>query len=195
MVTRNHAIKAVALDAFGTVIHYNGPRINPYRRLVAAELGEKVERLPFLTRDVGVKVFASELGLAHLVPVIQRELDTEISGLRLFPEVELVLRKLRATGKRIAVVSNLAQPYGQPVRELLPGLDAYILSYEVGAAKPHAPIYTAACKALHCAPRDVLFVGDSKRCDVSGPQAFGMQARHLDRRSGRTLLDVLEDVL
>jgi FMN phosphatase YigB (HAD superfamily) len=197
-------IRAIAFDAFGTVIHYNGHRINPYRRLVTEggypsplshDQSKKAERLPFLTRDVGVEVFAEELGLSHLLPVIQRELDTEIAGLCLFQEIDLVLRKLRAAGKRIAVVSNLAQPYGQSVRELLPDLDAYVLSYEVGAAKPDPAIYTAACKALSCVPGEVLFIGDSKRCDVGGPQAFGMQARHLDRKAGQTLLDVLAGVL
>ena len=99
---------AVCFDVFGTLIHHNGQRVNPYRRLVTVEPSDQAERMPFLTRNVPVDVFADELGLSHLVPVIRRELDIEIAGLQLFPEVELTLRKLRATGKRIAVCSNLA---------------------------------------------------------------------------------------
>jgi FMN phosphatase YigB (HAD superfamily) len=38
-------------------------------------------------------------------------------------------------------------------------------------------------------------VGDSKRCDFDGPQAFGMQARWLDRRGGQSLVDALAGVL
>ncbi len=114
----NRAITAVCFDAFGTLVRYNGQRVNPYRRLVTVEPGEQAERLPFLTRNVPVDVFAEELGLSHLVPVIRRELDTEIAGLQLFPEVELTLRKLRAAGKRIAVCSNVAREYGQVVRQL-----------------------------------------------------------------------------
>jgi len=186
---------AVCFDVFGTLIHYNGQRVNPYRRLVTVEPGDQAERLPFLTRNVPVDVFAGELGLSHLVPVIRRELDLEIAGLQLFPEVELTLRKLRATGKRIAVCSNLAHEYGQTVRQLLPGLDGYALSYEVGAAKPDRAIYAAVCESLGSHPRDVLFIGDSKRCDVLGPQGFGMQARWLDRHGGQTLMDVLKGVI
>jgi len=195
LAASNRAITAVCFDVFGTLVRYNGQRVNPYRRLVTVEPGEQAERMPFLTRNIPVDVFADELGLSHLVPVIRRELDTEIAGLQLFLEVELALRKLRATGKRIAVCSNLAHEYGQVVRRLLPNFDCYVLSYEVGAAKPDPAIYAAVCESLGSRPRDVLFIGDSKRCDFRGPQAFGMQARWLDRHGGQTLMDVLKGVI
>lgn len=151
--------------------------------------------MPFLTRDVPVEVFAAELGRSHLAHVIRRELDEELAGLRLYPEVDLALRRLRAANKRLVVCSNLAREYGPAVRALLPGVDAYVFSFEVGAAKPQPAIYATACQAVGCAPGQVVFVGDSKRCDFEGPQAFGMQARWLNRRGGQSLLDVLEDLL
>ena len=91
--------------------------------------------------------------------------------------------------------SNLAAEYGPAVLGLLPDLDAYVLSYEVGLAKPDPAIFQHVCDALGCAPGEVVFVGDSVRCDVDGPRAFGMQARHLDRRAGQSLLDVLAGVV
>ena len=91
--------------------------------------------------------------------------------------------------------SNLAAEYGPAVLGLLPGLDAYVLSYEVGLAKPDPAIFGRVCAELGCAPGEVVFVGDSKRCDVDGPRAFGMQARHLDRRAGQSLLDALAGVV
>jgi phosphoglycolate phosphatase-like HAD superfamily hydrolase len=100
-------IRAVAFDAFGTLIGYGGRRINPYLRLEDAAPGEKAARLPFLTRNVPVDVFADELGRTHLLPVIQRELAEEVAGLRLFDEVDVTLRKLRAAGTRIAVSSGV----------------------------------------------------------------------------------------
>ena len=181
------------LDAFGTVIQY-GQRLAPYGRLLAGQ-GEGAARLPFLTRDVPVATFAAELGLEHLLPDIEADLAEELAGLRLFAEVPQVLEQSRAAGLRLAVCSNLAAEYGPAVLGLLPGLDAYILSYEVGLAKPDPAIFQRVCDALGCAPGEVVFVGDSKRCDVDGPRAFGMQARHLDRRGGQSLLDVLADVL
>ena len=188
-------ISAVCFDVFGTLIHYNGRRINPYRRLIHVEHEGQTERLPFLIRNASVAAFAEERGLSHLLPVIQRELAQELAGLQLFPEVELVLRALRATGKRLAVCSNVAAEYGPVVRQLLPDLNSYVLSCEVGAAKPDPVIYNTVCTSLGSRPRDVLFVGDSKRCDLHGPEAFGMQARWLDRKNGQTLVDVLNGVL
>lgn len=184
--------RAIVLDAFGTIIQY-GQRRAPYSRLLAG--GERASRLPFLTRNVPVATFAAELGLTHLLLGIEADLAVELAGLRLFPEVPEILAKSREAGLRLAVCSNLAAEYGPAVRRLLPGLDAYVLSYEVGLAKPDPTIYALLCAELGCAPGEVVFVGDSKRCDVDGPRAFGMQARHLDRTAGRTLLDVLEGVL
>lgn len=186
-------IRAIALDAFGTLIQY-GQRLAPYSRLVGAR-GEGAARLPFLTRDVPVATFATELGMEHLLPEIEADLADELAGLRLFAEVPELLARARRAGLRLAVCSNLAAEYGPAVRGLLPSLDAYILSYEVGAAKPNPAIFQRVCETLDCAPGEVMFSGDSRRCDVDGPQAFGMQARHLDRRGGQSLLDVLTDVL
>lgn len=186
---------AIVFDGFGTLLHYAGRRTNPYLRLVQAGEGEAVMRLLFLTRDVPVDVFAKELGLTYLVPQIHHELEVEISGLRLYPEVEEVIRRLRASGRHLAVCSNLAAAYGGAVHDLLRSMDRYIFSYEVGAAKPDPIIYQRVCDDLGCRPDQVLFIGDSKRCDYHGPQAFGMQARHLNRGAGQTLLDVLDDVL
>ena len=193
MATRNHATKAIVLDAFGTVIQY-GQRLAPYGRLLAGR-GEGAARLPFLTRDVPVATFAAELGLEHLLPDIEADLAEELAGLRLFPEVPQVLEQARAAGLRLAVCSNLAAEYGPAVLGLLPDLDAYVLSYAVGLAKPDPAIFRLVCAELGCAPGEVVFVGDSKRCDVDGPRAFGMQARHLDRRAGQSLLDALAGVV
>jgi hypothetical protein len=93
MATRNHATKALVLDAFGTVIQY-GQRLAPYGRLLAGQEG--AARLPFLTRDVPVATFAAELGLEHLLPDIEADLAEELAGLRLFAEVPQVLEQSRA---------------------------------------------------------------------------------------------------
>lgn len=123
------------------------------------------------------------------------ELDEEVTGLQLFDEVETVLVRLRKAGLRLAMCSNLAFEYGASVRQLLPDLDVYILSFEVGAAKPDRAIHAATCQALNCEPGNVLFVIDSKRSDLRGPQNYGMQARSLDRRGGVSHLDVFNGII
>lgn len=184
----------IAFDAFGTMLHFNGRRINPYARLlVNAQDGEKTSRQPFLTRNVPPATFAEVLGLAHLMPVIEQELAEEIAAIKPFDDVLDTLRRLQSADHRIVVCSNLAQAYGETVKRLLPGLDGYLFSYEIGAKKPDPATYQVVCDALHCWPEDMLFVGDSKRADFDGPRAFGMRAKLIDRKSGQTLAEVCNE--
>ena len=84
-------------------------------------------------------------------------------GWRLYPDVVPVLRELRAAGVRAAVVSNI----GFDLRPIATALgiadlvDAYALSYAVGACKPAPEIFRAALDELGVAPRDALMVGDT----------------------------------
>ncbi len=188
------AIRAIAFDAFGTLIRYGASRFNPYRRLLSSEHSER-QRLQFLTRNVPAWTFAREMGAEQAMGEFEVELAAELSDLRLYDEATSILQQARNVGLRLAVCSNLAAEYGEAVRRLLPGLDAHILSFEVGAAKPDQAIYAAVCHALSCAPTEVVFVGDSMRCDFDGPKGFGMTARWLDRAQGMTLLDALEGFL
>ena len=185
--------RAIVFDAFGTLICYT-TRTAPYGRLVDAD-GQPMDRLACLTRNDPLATLAIEIGAGDNLDLMLPDLAEELSGLRLFPEVPYVLAKARAAGLRLAVCSNLAYEYGPAVRGLVPELDAYVLSYEVGVAKPHPTMYRLACAELGCAPAEAVFVGDSKRCDFDGPQAFGMQARWLDRRGGQSLVDALKGVL
>ena len=179
-------MKTIFFDVFGTLITQPGHRIDGYSRLFSAE------RLPFMTRNVDIEVFAEELGREHLLPMIRRELASEMAAFVLFDDVACSLQQLRALGYRIGLCTNLAKPYGVAVHALLPGLDAYVFSYKVGFKKPQPEIYQAACDALNCRPEEVLFIGDNREADLEGPQAFGMQARVIDRKGGQTLKDVLQ---
>lgn len=184
-------VSVVIFDAFGTLIPKALRRVNPYSRLIGNGDSGKSVRRPFLTRNVAIDVFAEELGLAYLVPLLRREIQQEIDELTLYPDVELTLSKLRGAGYRIAVCSNLAFEYCASVRAILPAIDEFIFSCEVGAAKPEREIYIEACTRMSCRPRDTLFVGDSKKADIEGPKAFGMQARLIDRGSGQSLSTAL----
>lgn len=185
--------QAVVFDAFGTLIAFGNARVNPFRHFLPSTSRQPLARRPFLTRHATPEAFASELGLAHLLPTVQEELRAELAELSLFPEVAATLQLLRQLKIKTAVCSNLAMPYGEPVRRLLPQVEHFIFSYETGAAKPEPEIYRAVCDSLRMAPSNVLFVGDSLRCDVEGPRGYGMRSARIDRSAGRTLLDVLKE--
>ena len=80
-------ISAVCFDAFGTLIRYHGQPVNPYRHLLQAAEDWQALRSSLLTRNATVDTFAKEMELAHLLPLIHRELAQELAGLSLFPEV------------------------------------------------------------------------------------------------------------
>ena len=180
--------KFIAFDVFGTLIKMNRT-LNPYARLL--KVGHGDQRRDFMTQNKSIQQFCNELGLGHMTTVIERELQGELNALTLFDDVQDTLHRLRRDGKRIALCSNLAQAYGDAVKLLLPGMDAYIFSYEVGAKKPEPAIYQHVCDALECQARDITFIGDSPRADVEGPKNFGMKSKHLNRKSGITLSDLI----
>ena len=89
---------------------------------------------------------------------------------QVYPDAVEVLDGLRANGIRTAVVSNIAWD----IREVLVAAgaeaDEYVLSFEVGAAKPDPRIFTAALSRLGVDPADALMVGDSEENDGAARQ-------------------------
>jgi HAD superfamily hydrolase (TIGR01509 family) len=85
------------------------------------------------------------------------------AGWRAYADTVPVLRALREAGLPVAIVSNI----GFDIRPVVAGLgfadlvDAFVLSYEVGACKPDPAIFVAACDALGVAPASALMVGDT----------------------------------
>lgn len=177
-------INGVLFDAFGTLCHIESPRF-PYRSIMkrwpqgAADCYQAI-----MTRDAPLAEFAGQAGLSGAeIELMEANLAEELRSMRLFPEVSQTLRTLLQHGVKIAVVSNLATPYGAPCRALLPvEPDVLSLSYEVGARKPEAAIYRHAWEKLGCAPEELLMVGDSLQNDYQAPMALGLQALWLDRK-------------
>lgn len=102
--------------------------------------------------------------------------------LLLDPGIPTFLADVSASGRQVAVVSNLGLVCADDVRfaleaaGLLPLLDHQFFSDEMGVAKPNPDVFT---RVTHhsgvCAPA-VLHVGDSERCDFLGPTDVGMHA-------------------
>ena len=62
--------------------------------------------------------------------------------------------------------------------------EAVIISAEVGLRKPNPRIYRQMLEMLRLDAAEVLFVGDTPREDVAGPQEVGMQHRVDQQRRG-----------
>jgi HAD superfamily hydrolase (TIGR01509 family) len=184
---QNHIIQAVVFDAFGTLVKIGEGR-RPYRQLM--QLAKASGRTPqtddarhIMTKTLGFSGLADWLGvdLSSIQPVFEHDMATELASIVLYPDSLTTPETLKQRGLKLAICSNLAAPYGPPVKKLLPNLDAYFFSYEMEALKPDPEIYAQICDELKLLPDQILFVGDTYEADVTGPRKAGMQALHLAR--------------
>ena len=97
-----------------------------------------------------------------------------------YADSEPTLRALKERGRRVGVVSNIAYDL-RPVfaaHGLERHVDAFVHSYEHGAAKPARSIFLAACEALGVPPAETLMVGDHPIAD-GGAAAAGLRVHLL----------------
>nr|WP_312230063.1 HAD-IA family hydrolase [Pseudomonas sp.] len=185
---------SVIFDVFGTLIRIQEKR-NPYLQLLryarAQGVSPRTEHLHmFMTRELDWKEAADALGIrAGYVKLhgLNRLLDEELASMALYPDAAEAIAMLREAGVRIGLCSNLASGYCPAVRELLPGLDAYGFSYEIGLMKPDPYIYQSVCRDLGVQPGQqlsgerVFMIGDSIKCDRDGARAAGLDGFYLSR--------------
>jgi putative hydrolase of the HAD superfamily len=83
------------------------------------------------------------------------------------------LEALHAAGTPVAVVSNTGWDIRSPFRArgLDHLVDAWVLSCEVGAAKPDTAIFIEACRRLGTEPAHTLMVGDDAVADGGATRA------------------------
>lgn len=119
---------------------------------------------PDLHREVYLHVL-QETGLPdeHAESVYRRTIDPV--EWQVYPDTVGVLNALRDKGIRTAVVSNIAWDIREVLNPAGAHADEYVLSFEVGAAKPDLRIFEAALARLGVDAADALMVGDSVEND------------------------------
>lgn len=133
-----------------------------------------------LSRDAHRRVWTDLFERAKTrIPGIERVLYERVmkpSSWQPYPDAEPTLRALRDRGLKIGIVSN--HPYDlRPFfaeHGLASYVDAYVLSGEVGAAKPSPAMFTEASRMLDVAPEHALMVGDDAVSD-GGAATVGFQ--------------------
>jgi putative hydrolase of the HAD superfamily len=124
-------------------------------------------------REAGAAA-GSDLG-GWVVPALEQLHQAPMVAM---PDAGSCLATLKAAGFTIAVCSN----WGWDLREDLEstGLTAYVdvlvTSAQAGCRKPHPRIYGSTLEAAGFAADDAVFVGDSLRTDVLGPEKAGIRS-------------------
>ena len=201
----------VIFDAFGTLLRIT-EGVHPYRQILKEGIRRGRRPKPddahvLMTQNLGLKEVADHLGIPispdHMAE-LQRALDHELEGIQTFDDGLQAVALLQGAGVKVAVCSNLAAPYAEPIHRWYPSLNAYGFSFEIGAVKPDALIYRRTCQLLgitgYCDFNEgrVKMIGDSARCDRDGARESGIQGYLLDRTGDgdfSNLLDFAQEVL
>ncbi|WP_338562756.1 HAD family hydrolase [Acinetobacter sp. KS-LM10] len=194
--------KAVAFDVFGTLIEIKNSQ-SPYKKMMKwlKQQGRKPQpndAAMIMSLDGNFETIASYFGYqlpAPLLAEMNNDLQHDLKYMRAFDDSIPMLLELKKLGYKLAVCSNAATPYGERAQHLLPPLDTYAWSFQVGANKPDPTIYRYFLNQLKCQPNEVLFIGDTQLADVDGPKKLGMSAQIIHRKNGESLLDVLQPFL
>ena len=175
----------VFFDVYGTVARINHPA-TPYR-VFKEKLPERWRdfKSVLMTGDYGLPEMQDKFSLALTEAELhasEADIALQQQSITLFDDAIPTFRLLRGKGIKVGLISNLAQPYGGPIRDLIADeVDDYIFSFEVGFIKPDKAIFDQACKRFSCAHNDALMVGDSFRSDYQGAKLAGLDALLLKR--------------
>lgn len=116
---------------------------------------------------------AEAVGLARR---LADALDARYAELKPWPGVTDTLRRLKAAGLRLGVVTNCSERLGRiAAASVGVGFDAVITAEQAGFYKPHERPYRLGLEALDCAPARCLFVAGSAY-DLAGTSKLGLDA-------------------
>ncbi|MGI5200335.1 HAD family hydrolase [Spirillospora sp. CA-108201] len=138
------------------------------------------------------KGFAERLR-AHGVEVAADSgfVDAVGAGMRPDQEMLAALRRLRAAGVPVALVSNALGDDCYQGYDLDAVADVVVISSEVGVRKPSRRIYQTACERLGVDPADCVLIDDLEH-NLRGAAKLGIRGvHHVDSRETRTALERL----
>jgi len=178
--------RAVAFDAFGTLVHI-GRKRHPFERLIR-QARDRAEALPSpMVQPVGLADYAAALRLPRPDTELAM-LEEELATIALYPDTLNALNRVCEQGVRIAVASNLALPYAAQLKALLGDLGCLALStFDTDEVKPDRAFYAGLTAKIGCEASELLMVGDTWRGDIVGAVEAGARARWVDREGRASL--------
>jgi 2-haloacid dehalogenase len=199
MTLRLHSIEACVFDAYGTLFD-----VSSAARIAQDSLGEKWQLLAELWRAKQLQyTWLRSLTGRHVDfwQVTGDALDFALSTLRLddpalrtrlmnlymtlgaYPEVLDTLKRLKAAGLKLAILSNgspdmlAAAAANAGIADLL---DATLSVEQVKIYKPHPSVYALVCESLNVPATRVVFVS-SNGWDAYSAKAFGFHTLWCNR--------------
>ena len=118
--------------------------------------------------------------------------DAVVANLRPRKDCTSTLEQLRASGYKLAIVSNIDDEWLEPIRNrwnLDLFVDAILSSESAKSCKPDSSVFLHACRMIDVRPYEVVFVGDSLVNDVKGSRSVGMEPIWFDTGGSGPVLD------
>ena len=194
-------IRAILLDALGTLMHFDPPAPllrSALRERLGVEVDDAVAAAAIKVeigfyrahlhegRDAASLASLRRRSAEAMRPVLGVDADGEaltealMAALRFraYPDVSPALRALRADGMRLIVVSNWDASLQERLAEtgLAELVDGAVASAVLGSAKPEREIFDHALALAGVPARAAVHVGDSPEADVAGALAAGLRA-------------------
>ena len=178
-------IRAVAFDCYGTIAQVTRP--HGVHRTIAALVGGRISPSPMTVDRPLADIVREHAPTADPseIAALDDDIRDEVTSVRALPGTVETIRSLRGRGIRVAIASNLARDYGNPLAGMF-DVDHHAFSFQMGVAKPNTRFFRRLCAALGCHPGEVLMVGDSPRSDYQGALAAGMRAALVGGHAGGT---------
>jgi 2-haloacid dehalogenase len=192
-------VRAVVLDAYGTLFDVAsaaaaaqdalGPRWLPLAETWRAKQLQYTWLRALMGRHADfARVTADALDFALEAagiddPPLRARLLDLYDRLAAYPEARDALARLRASGLRLAILSNGSpRMLASAVESAGLGdlLEATLSVEEVGIYKPAPQVYRLATERLGVAPGEILFVS-ANGWDAAGGKAFGFRVAWVDR--------------
>jgi putative hydrolase of the HAD superfamily len=204
-------VRAVFLDALGTLVELEPPWI-PLRELVPAEVSdERLERA--LRAEMAyyrdhAHEGRDEASLSDLrercAALVSDQLGFEIGADQLvaairfdaYPDAAPALRELRDLGEKLVAVSNWDCSLPDVLERVGIGelLDGAVSSAVARAAKPDPAIFAPALELAGVTPSEALHVGDTPAEDVEGARSAGIRCLLIDRKGNGGDISSLKEI-
>jgi len=142
---------------------------------------QRRERLRRVLPALGVPT-PSEV--AELDALFERYLAGYRAAWRAFPDSVELVRRVKATGRRVGLLTNGAEEQQLDklrLTGLLEVFDHICISERIGVQKPDPQAFRLLAAGLGVGPGECLFVGDNPLHDIDGARAVGMTALLVDR--------------
>lgn len=204
-------IRAVTIDALGTLVHMRppGPRLrDQLRERAGVEVSEEQATAGFgaeirfylahhleggdpeslaALRDRCAAVLRDALGIEQVELAVVREAMLAALHFDPFPDAAPALERLRSEDVRLVVASNWDSSLPEVLERtgLASLLDGVVSSAAAGAAKPAPRLFEAALELAGASAEESLHVGDRLDNDVEGALALGMRAVLIARHGGQ----------